>query len=101
MAASLGYEAVGIDLSVRAIELAETKATERGVDVRFVVADALRLVDLGERFDTVLDCGLFHVLNDDERGATSAAWLKWCRRVVAITCSASATASQVTGGHVG
>jgi uncharacterized protein YndB with AHSA1/START domain len=67
MAASLGYEAVGVDLSVRAIELANTKATERGLDVRFVVADALRLVDLGERFDTVLDCGLFHVLDDDER----------------------------------
>ncbi len=67
MAASLGYEAVGVDMSVRAIELAKTKATERSVDVRFVVADALRLVDLGERFDTVLDCGLFHVLDDDER----------------------------------
>ena len=31
------------------------------------MADALRLVDLGEQFDTVLDCGLFHVLDDDER----------------------------------
>jgi SAM-dependent methyltransferase len=35
--------------------------------VRFVVADALRLPDLGEQFDTVLDCGLFHVLDDGER----------------------------------
>jgi SAM-dependent methyltransferase len=67
MAAALGYEAMGVDMSARAIELARTKATERGVDVRFVVADALRLVDLGEQFDTVLDCGLFHVLDDDER----------------------------------
>jgi SAM-dependent methyltransferase len=67
MAASLGNEAVGVDLSVRAIELAKTKATERGVEARFFVADALRLVDLGEQFDTVLDCGLFHVLNDGER----------------------------------
>jgi SAM-dependent methyltransferase len=67
MAASLGYEAMGVDMSVRAIELAKAKATERGVGVRFVVADALRLVDLGEQFDTVLDCGLFHVLDDDER----------------------------------
>ena len=32
-----------------------------------MVADALRLVDLGEQFDTVLDCGLFHVFDDDER----------------------------------
>ncbi len=68
MAASLGYEAMGVDMSTRAIELAETKASERGVEARFVVADALRLIDLGEQFDTVLDCGLFHVFDDDERG---------------------------------
>ena len=67
MAASLGFEAVGVDASTRAIELAKTKAVERGIAARFVVADALRLVDLGEEFDTVLDCGLFHVLDDGER----------------------------------
>jgi SAM-dependent methyltransferase len=67
LAASLGHEVVGVDLSARAIELAMTKATERGLKARFVVGDALRLVDLGERFDTVLDCGLFHVFDDDER----------------------------------
>ena len=53
---------------MRAIELAKTKAAERGLAARFVVADALRLADLGQQFDTVLDCGLFHVLDDDERG---------------------------------
>jgi cyclopropane fatty-acyl-phospholipid synthase-like methyltransferase len=67
MAASLDYEAVGVDMSMRAIELAKAKATERGVAARFVVTDALRLVDLDEQFDTVLDCGLFHVLDDSER----------------------------------
>jgi len=67
MAASLGYEAAGVDMSVRAIELASTKAAERGLTVRFAVADALRLVELGEQFDTALDCGLFHVLDDGER----------------------------------
>ena len=67
MAASAGCEAVGVDLSVRAIERAREKATDRDLQARFVVADALRLVDLGEVFDTVLDCGLFHVLDDDER----------------------------------
>jgi SAM-dependent methyltransferase len=67
MAASLGCEAVGVDMSMRAIELAKTKAIERGLAARFVVADALRLVDLGEQFDTVLDCGLFHVFDDGER----------------------------------
>jgi SAM-dependent methyltransferase len=67
MAASMGHEAVGIDMSTRAIELADAKAVARGVGVRFVVGDALHLTDLHELFDTVLDCGLFHVLDDEER----------------------------------
>jgi SAM-dependent methyltransferase len=67
MAAALRYDAVGVDMSARAIELANAKAAERGLTARFMAADALRLVDLGEQFDTVLDCGLFHVLDDDER----------------------------------
>ena len=67
LAGSLGHETVGVDLSAKAIELATTKATQRAVEARFLVADALRLPDLGAQFDTVLDCGLFHVLDDDER----------------------------------
>jgi 2-polyprenyl-3-methyl-5-hydroxy-6-metoxy-1,4-benzoquinol methylase len=69
VAASLGYEAVGVDMSKRAIELAKTKAAERGMEARFVVADVLRLDDLGEQFDAVLDCGLFHVFDDSQRAA--------------------------------
>lgn len=67
LAASRDHEAVGVDLSPRAIELAKQKAADRGLDVRFSVWDALHLSDLGERFDTVLDCGLFHVFDDDDR----------------------------------
>ena len=67
MAAALGFIAVGLDASPRAIERARRKAEERGRDVRFVVADALDLAALGERFDTVLDSGLFHVFGDDDR----------------------------------
>jgi SAM-dependent methyltransferase len=58
---------LGVDLSAKAIELATTKASQRGVEAQFLVGDALRLGDLGAQFDTVLDCGLFHVLDDDER----------------------------------
>ena len=29
--------------------------------------NALNLADLGQSFDTVLDCGLFHVLEDPDR----------------------------------
>ena len=67
MAAARGFDAVGVDDSPRAIERARAKAAERGLDVEFVVADALDLGALGRTFDTVLDCGLFHVFDDKER----------------------------------
>ena len=67
MAAQAGHEAVGIDIASTAIRLAEVKARERGVPARFVVGDALALESLGQRFDTVLDCGLFHVFDDPDR----------------------------------
>ena len=67
MAAALGLDATGIDGSPRAIDLARHKAAERGLDVRFLVADARDLGSLGEAFDTVIDSGLFHVFGDDDR----------------------------------
>jgi cyclopropane fatty-acyl-phospholipid synthase-like methyltransferase len=67
LAAALGLPAVGVDGAPTAIALAEAKARERGLDARFLVADALDLAALGERFDTVVDCGLFHVFDDDDR----------------------------------
>jgi SAM-dependent methyltransferase len=67
LAASLGHDAVGVDIAATAIDLARAKAADRGLAARFVVGDALRMSDLGEEFDTVLDCGLFHSFDDDER----------------------------------
>ena len=67
LAASLGLEATGIDVAAAAIERARQKAVQRGLEARFVVGNVLDLADLGEQFDTVLDSGLFHVLEDDDR----------------------------------
>jgi SAM-dependent methyltransferase len=67
MAAGLGLPATGIDMAAVAIAAAERKARERGLDARFLVGDALDLAALGERFDTVLDSGLFHVFDDAGR----------------------------------
>jgi len=67
MAAEAGLDTTGIDISPTAIRLAEAKAGERQIRVRFVVGDAFELGSLGEQFDTVLDCGLFHVFEDDDR----------------------------------
>ena len=62
-----GKEVWGIDSAPLAIEKARRKAEMRGAKVRFEVEDALFLGRLGARFDTVTDCGLFHVFSDDER----------------------------------
>jgi SAM-dependent methyltransferase len=67
MAAGLGFEATGVDAAATAIDAAKGKARDRGVTARFLVWDALRLAALGELFDTVLDSGLFHVFQDDDR----------------------------------
>ena len=67
LAAALGLEAVGVDGAPRAIAIAERKARERDLPVRFLLADALDLAALGLAFDTILDSGLFHVFDDDER----------------------------------
>ncbi|MEA2533813.1 MAG: hypothetical protein QOJ93_1624 [Actinomycetota bacterium] len=67
MAAALGLDTTGVDGSPTAIDLARSKAAERGIAVRFLVADALNLGSLGETFDTVIDSGLFHVFDDDDR----------------------------------
>jgi cyclopropane fatty-acyl-phospholipid synthase-like methyltransferase len=67
MAAGLGHDAVGVDQSAHALELAEGKARDRGMTVTFIRYDACKLADLGETFDTVLDCGLFHIFSDGAR----------------------------------
>jgi ubiquinone/menaquinone biosynthesis C-methylase UbiE len=69
MAAGLGLNVTGVDLAVTALHTAERKARDRGLKARFLHQDARRLADLGESFDTVLDCGLFHVLTLEDRGA--------------------------------
>jgi SAM-dependent methyltransferase len=69
MAAGLGLDATGIDLAASALDNARRKARERGRAARFLRYDARKLVDLGEAFDTVLDCGLFHIFGEDDRAA--------------------------------
>lgn len=66
MAAERGLEATGIDLSKTALEVAEGKARARGIAARFLHWDALQLGSLGELFDTVMDCGLFHTFPDGD-----------------------------------
>jgi SAM-dependent methyltransferase len=57
----------GIDFLEEAVRRARAKAAERGLTVEFRRQDALTLANSGERFASVIDCGLFHVFSDDDR----------------------------------
>ena len=62
-----GHQVTGIDFVDEAIRMARRKAAERGLTVDFQVKDALTLGDWDQRFATVIDSGLFHVLSDEDR----------------------------------
>jgi cyclopropane fatty-acyl-phospholipid synthase-like methyltransferase len=65
--ANQGYDVTGIDAVEAAIRKAKEKSRERRVPAVFLEWDALEISGLGKRFDTVIDCGLFHVFSDEER----------------------------------
>lgn len=65
--ALLGLQVLGVDVAETALEIARAKAVHRGLQIEFAVADALDLESLGRTFETVLDCGLFHSFDGDER----------------------------------
>ena len=65
--ASTGLDALGIDRDPANIERARAKAAERGSKAVFQVGDALDLGKLKKKFETVLDCGFFHTLSDEQR----------------------------------
>jgi SAM-dependent methyltransferase len=65
--ASQGLPVLGVDVAETALAIARAKAHERGINVQFAAADALQLERLGRKFETVLDCGLFHTFDGEER----------------------------------
>lgn len=69
LAAGLGLDSTGIDLASTALVIAENKARDRNRSARFLRHDARALAALEESFDTVLDCGLFHIFTGDDRTA--------------------------------
>ena len=65
--ASMGLPVIGVDVAERALAMARAKAIERGIEVEFAAVDAFQLERLGRKFETVLDCGLFHTFDGEER----------------------------------
>jgi SAM-dependent methyltransferase len=65
--ASLGLEVLGVDVAETALATAREKAAQRGLVAEFAFADAFQLERLGRKFQTVLDCGLFHTFDAEEQ----------------------------------
>jgi ubiquinone/menaquinone biosynthesis C-methylase UbiE len=67
--AQRGQPVVGIDFVEFPVMEAKRKAEELGVTAEFLQMDALKLPSLDRQFDSVIDCGLFHVFSDADRRA--------------------------------
>ncbi|MFC9873116.1 class I SAM-dependent methyltransferase [Nocardia salmonicida] len=65
--AARGLPVFGVDVAEAALAVARRTADDRDVDVDFAMADALHLQRLYRRFETILDCGLFHTFDEAER----------------------------------
>lgn len=70
--AALGLPVLGVDVAETALTAARAKAEDRGISAEFLPADALKLGELGRTFDTVMDCGLFHTFDAQEKRAYAA-----------------------------
>jgi SAM-dependent methyltransferase len=68
-----GHTVTGLDISPTALATAEQRARDAGVEVTFAVADSTKLDGYTDAFDTVVDSGLFHSLNDGGRRSYAAA----------------------------
>ena len=70
LAASMGFEATGVDVAQAAIERARAKARQRGLPAQFLVGDVLALGQverLEPPFRSVIDTGCFHTFDDVDR----------------------------------
>ena len=70
LAATIGLQVTGVDVSQIAIERARAKARQRGLIAEFLVGDVLDLPATGRidaPFDTAIDVGCFHTLSNADR----------------------------------
>lgn len=68
-----GHPVTALDISPTALITAERRARDAGVDVRFAAVDATELTGYTDVFDTVLDSGMYHCLDDDGKRSYAAA----------------------------
>lgn len=71
--AKKGHTVTALDISPTALTTAQQRARDADVEVSFAVADSTKLDGYTDAFDTVIDSGLFHSLDDDGRRDYAAA----------------------------
>lgn len=66
-----GYRVLGMDVVPEALRRAREKVEKAGVvpPPEYLLGDALKLEESGVEAETVLDCALFHIFEDEERPA--------------------------------
>jgi ubiquinone/menaquinone biosynthesis C-methylase UbiE len=97
--ASLGLSVLGVDVAGTALAIARAKAADRGIEVEFAAADAFQLERLGRRFETVLDCGLFHTFDADERPRYAASLASVTEQEGTLYVLCFSDEGPVTGPH--
>ncbi|GJP28410.1 transferase [Mycobacterium marinum] len=71
--AAHGHPVTGLDISPTALITAARRADDADVHVTFAVADATKLDGYTDAFDTVIDSGMFHCLDDEGKRSYAAA----------------------------
>ncbi|CAJ1504769.1 class I SAM-dependent methyltransferase [[Mycobacterium] burgundiense] len=71
--AQQGHRVTALDVAPTALITAERRAIDAHVDVRFAVSDATELAGYTEAFDTVVDSGMYHCLDDADKARYAAA----------------------------
>ncbi|OBB65520.1 transferase [Mycobacterium sp. 852002-30065_SCH5024008] len=89
-----GFRVTGLDISPTALVTAQRRAHDAGVDVTFAVADSTKLEGYTDAFDTVIDSGMFHCLDDDGKRNYAAAVHRATRprATLLISCFSDANA---------
>lgn len=92
-----GFRVTGLDISSTALITAEQRAKNAGVAVKFAVADSTKLDGYTNAFDTVIDSGMFHCLDDDGKRSYAVAVHRATRpgATLLISCFSDANPSDV------
>jgi len=99
--AQQGFKVTGLDLSPTALITAERRAKDAGVTVKFAVTDSTKLEGYTDAFDTVVDSGMFHCLDDDGKRSYAAAAHRATRpgATLLLSCFSATQTHPTRNGH--